>query len=113
MRRLPSKKSTANNRVPVRSERQSLILQLVFGREPAACGELVSPCFWSPNNSAGCVAKACCRFDQRIKNRLKVECRATNDLKHVCGGGLLLQRFPQFVQQPHVFDGDYRLGGEV
>ena len=37
----------------------------------------------------------------------------TDDAQHVGGGGLLLQRLPQFVQQPRVLDGDDGLGGEV
>ena len=39
--------------------------------------------------------------------------RAADDLEHVRGRGLLLQRFAQLVQQPRVLDGDHRLGGEV
>jgi hypothetical protein len=34
-------------------------------------------------------------------------------LRHVGGGGLLLQRFAQFVEQARVLDGDDGLGGEV
>ena len=32
------------------------------------------------------------RFDQRVEHRLQVEGRAADDLEHVGGGGLLLQR---------------------
>ena len=31
-------------------------------------------------------------FDQRIEHRLQIEGRAADDLEHVGGGGLLLQR---------------------
>ena len=31
-------------------------------------------------------------FDQRVENRLQIERRAADDLEHVGGGGLLLQR---------------------
>ena len=34
-------------------------------------------------------------------------------LQHVGGGGLLLQRLPQFVEQPRILDGDDGLRGEV
>ena len=34
-------------------------------------------------------------------------------LQHLRGCGLLLQRLPQFVEQPRVLDGDDRLRGEV
>ena len=33
------------------------------------------------------------RFDQRLEHRLQIEGRAADDLEHVGGGGLLLQRF--------------------
>ena len=46
------------------------------------------------------------RFDQRIEHRLQIEGRAADDLEHVGGGGLLLQRFAQLVEQPRVLDGD-------
>ena len=34
------------------------------------------------------------QFDKRIKHGLEIEGRAADDLEHVGGGGLLLQRFP-------------------
>ena len=52
-------------------------------------------------------------FDQRVEHRLQIEGRAADDLEHVGGGGLLLQRFAQLVEQPRVLDGDDGLGGEV
>ena len=39
------------------------------------------------------LAKSCSRLDQRVEHRLQIECRAANDLEHVGGGGLLLERF--------------------
>ena len=58
-------------------------------------------------------------FDQRIEHGLQIERRAADDLEHVGGGGLLLQRFGQIVgallhlvEQPHVLDRDHRLVGE-
>ena len=53
------------------------------------------------------------RLDQRIEHRLQIEGRAADDLEHVGGGGLLLQRFAQLVEQAGVLDGDDGLGGEV
>ena len=53
------------------------------------------------------------RFDQRVEHGLQIERRAADDLEHVGGGGLLLQRFAQFVEQPRVLDGDDGLRGEV
>src|SRR5262249_14545493 len=51
--------------------------------------------------------------DDRLKYRLNVSCRAADHLEHVSGGGLLLERFTKFVEQPRVLDGDHGLGGEV
>ena len=52
-------------------------------------------------------------FDQCIEHRLQIEGRAADDLEHVGGGGLLLQRLAQLVEQPRVLDGDDGLAGEV
>src|SRR5262249_35136389 len=59
------------------------------------------------------IAQSNRRLDQRIEHSLKVEGRAADDLKHVGGGSLLLQRFAQLVEQPCVLDGDDRLVGEI
>ena len=40
------------------------------------------------------------------QHRLQIEGRAADDLEHVGGGGLLLQRFAQLVEQARVLDGD-------
>ncbi len=52
-------------------------------------------------------------FHQRVEHRAQIEGRAADDLEHIGGGGLLLQRFAQFAEQPRVLDGDDGLGGEV
>ena len=52
-------------------------------------------------------------FDQRLQHDLQIEGRAADDLEHVGGGGLLLQRLAQLVEQAGVLDGDDGLGGEV
>ena len=48
-------------------------------------------------------------LDQRIEHRLQIEGRAADDLEHVGGGSLLLQRFAQLVEQAGILDGDHRL----
>ena len=64
-------------------------------------------------------AEARHRLHQRVENRLEIDGRAADDLEHVGGGGLLLQRLAkssvraQFLEQPRVLDGDHRLLGEV
>src|SRR5262249_28952351 len=51
--------------------------------------------------------------DQCFEHRLKIESRTANHLEHVGGGGLLLERFAQFVEQPRVLDSDHRLRREI
>src|SRR3974377_2383733 len=41
-----------------------------------------------------------------------MESRAADALEHIGSGGLLLQRFAQFVEKPRVLNGDHRLIGE-
>src|SRR5262249_50437116 len=52
-------------------------------------------------------------FDDRIEYLLQIERRAADDLEHVSGGGLLLQRLPQLIEKASVLDGDDGLAGEV
>src|SRR5262249_52763353 len=47
------------------------------------------------------------------KHDLQVEGRSADDLEHVGGRGLLLQRFAQFVEQPRVLDRDDGLLCEI
>ncbi len=65
------------------------------------------------------LAKASCGLDQRVENWLQIKRRATDDLEHIGGRRLLLQRFGKFpaaglhlVEQADVFDGNHRLVGE-
>src|SRR5262249_16161310 len=52
-------------------------------------------------------------LDQSVENGLKLEGRAADDLEHVGGGGLLLQRFAELVEQPRILDRDHGLVGET
>ena len=68
----------------------------------------------------------CCAPQSRVafsingfEDGLEVECRAADDLQHLGGRGLLLQRLGhlaiaglQLLEQPHVLDGDDGLVGE-
>src|SRR5262245_18695765 len=48
-----------------------------------------------------------------LEHGLKVAWRAGDDLEHVGGGGLLLQRFAQLIEQSRIFNRDNRLRGEI
>src|SRR5262245_10735525 len=52
-------------------------------------------------------------FNQRVEHRLQIERRAADDLEHISGGGLLLQRLAQLVEQARVLYGDDGLLSEV
>src|SRR5262245_42199574 len=59
------------------------------------------------------------RLNESIEYRLQVESRPADDLEHISGGGLLLQRFAQIAiarlqlsKQAHVLDRDNGLIGE-
>ena len=48
-----------------------------------------------------------------LEHRLEVARRARDDLQHLRGRRLLLQRLAQFVEQARVLDGDDGLAGEI
>ncbi len=59
------------------------------------------------------------RFHQRVEHGLQIEGRAADDLQHVGGGGLLLQRLGQLlrarlhlIEQAYISDRDHRLIGK-
>ena len=71
------------------------------------------------DNAIGRIAELDRRSSQAVEHRVEVERRATDDLQHVGGRSLLLQRLAQviglglyLVEQPRVLDGDRRLIGE-
>jgi hypothetical protein len=49
----------------------------------------------------------------RLEHWLQFAGRARNDLQHVGGGGLLLQRLSQLLQQARVLDRHHGLGGKI
>ena len=51
-------------------------------------------------------------FGHRIQHRLNIRRRAGDDTQDFTRRSLLLQRFLQFLKQPHVLDGDHRLVGK-
>ena len=64
-------------------------------------------------------AQARRRLHERVEHRLQIKSRAADDLEHIGGCGLLLQRFLQlarpllhFLEQPRVLDRDHCLISE-
>ena len=53
------------------------------------------------------------QFDQGVEHSLEIEGRTADDLEHVRSGGLLLQGFPQLIEQPRILDRDDGLPGEI
>src|SRR5262245_51412145 len=84
-----------------------------FGREAVACNEGVSVSLWTMDSCAVSFTELRGRLDERVEHNLQIECRATNDLKHVGGGRLLLQRFSQLIQQSRILDRDHGLCCEI
>src|SRR5262249_37773960 len=85
----------------------------VFTREPVARFEVVSFALRSTYGYHVRLAKARCRLNKRVQNGLQIEGRAADDLEHVGGGGLLLQRFAQLIEQACVLDSDHSLFRKV
>ena len=52
-------------------------------------------------------------LQHRPEHQFQLAGRTADNLEHVGGGGLLLERFAQLAEQPRVLDGDDGLGGEV
>src|SRR5262249_16358044 len=64
------------------------------------------------DNGLICLAQSDSRLCQRIEHRLQVKSGAADNLEHVGGRGLLLQRLAQLVEQARVLDRDRRLISE-
>jgi hypothetical protein len=67
---------------------------------------------WTCANK-GITATRSAGLNQRVEHRLQIERGAADNLEHVGGGGLLLQRLPQLVEQAGVLDCDDGLIGEI
>src|SRR5262245_29927599 len=84
------------------------------GRLSVRCLNLIKVFFLGEGDIAHIrLAETRGRFEQSIENGVEVKSGSADDLEHVGGGGLLLECFTQFVEQPGVLDGDDGLSGEV
>src|SRR5262245_7293187 len=59
------------------------------------------------------LTQSCRRLDQCVEHGLEVEGGAADHLEHVGGGGLLLKRFAQLIEQAGVLDGDDGLARKI
>src|SRR5262249_31918731 len=92
-----SKKGSAprreREREPVLLDALVLFLGMAVARGPAV-DFTVAP----EQHDVVCLAKPGCRLCKRVQHGLQIERRAADDLEHVGGGGLLLQRFGEIVR---------------
>src|SRR5262249_30083822 len=84
-----------------------------FGRETVGLCSEEYPALLPGDGRAVGVAKPGSRFHKGVEHGLQIEGRAADDLEYVGGGGLLLQRLAQFVEQAGVLNGNDRLCGEI
>src|SRR5262245_62116391 len=85
----------------------------IFRRVSVGRLKIVDCAFRSTDDSCIRLAQPRRRLDKGIQHRLQIESRPADDLEHVGGGGLLLQRLAQLVEQSGVLDSDDGLRGEV
>src|SRR4029453_15521657 len=67
---------------------------------------------YSENNRAVFPPNSCGVFGDSVQYRLNICRRAGDDAKDLARRRLLFQRLFQFVEKPHVLNGDHRLLGE-
>src|SRR5215471_6768503 len=77
----------------------------VFTREPVVRFEVVIFALRSTYVHRVRLTQAGGRLDKCIEHGLQIESRAADDLEHVSGSGLLLQRFTQLAEQARVSAG--------
>src|SRR5262245_4853807 len=107
------RRGPADQRLTTR--RYGLLLHplLVFERKTMACSEAIDIALPPENKCEVRLAKPLRRFNQRVEHDLHVEGGTADRLEHVGGGGLLLERLAQLVEQPGVLDGDDGLLGKI
>src|SRR5215831_11312307 len=91
----------------------------ILGRCIMKCDPTKGIAFTKIQSAKPCLANLGGVLKDRGENRVEVAWRGTNNLEHVGGSGLLLQRFRKIpgtrlhlVEQTHVLDCDRRLIGE-
>src|SRR5262245_6434047 len=110
----------SNNRMTARYVRMESNLITPLGLQSVGRCKLIHFADPAAKNAHIRSAQAGRRLNKAVEHGLQVECRAADDLEHVSGRGLLLQRLAQIgraltqlVEQPRVLDGDDRLVSKV
>src|ERR1700730_6275258 len=106
MNRSSFERSPSGNCSGTNRDRMTLHVLIEVGRDTMARDDFIRLAFWTTDDCGVGLTQAMRRFDQGIEHSLQVKGRTADDLEHVCGGSLLLQRFAQFVEQARVLDGD-------
>src|ERR1700732_4323669 len=75
-----------------RRKREGLVRFNVFGRETVTCRDIITFVSRAENLGHVRLAKPGGGLDQRVQHGSEVEGRAADDLEHVGGRGLLLER---------------------
>src|SRR5262249_23037670 len=78
---------------------QSLDILDELGRVTVSLREEEHPVFLPSYRGVVGATKAASRFNECLQHRLEIEGRAADNFQHVGGGGLLLQRLSQLVEQ--------------
>jgi len=119
MNDLTSENGTPRDTSPARFKPDCFHMSMQFGRNPVTRRMLIVRTSKAMSGRHISIAQPSGRFHQRVEHGLQIEGRTADDLEHVGGGGLLLQRFAQLggallhvVEQPHVLDRNHRLVGE-
>src|SRR5215472_3543946 len=79
---------------------------LQFGREAITRSDAIDVAVTEEDAAPFSLAKSRPRLRKSVQHDLEIERRTANNLENICGGGLLLQGFAQFIEQPRVLDGD-------
>src|SRR4029079_17170051 len=103
-----------------RPESEALQEFFLFGRQPPICGQAEAVIFRLKDDPLIRLAQLRSRLDKSVQHGLQIERRTADDLEHVGGCSLLLQRFgkivgalAKFVEQARILDGDYGLRCEL
>src|SRR5262245_27907087 len=105
--------TSANNCSSPSLDRDTFQKFLGLGNVIVACGQTIDLAFWLPNVCIFRFAQPSSRLHEGVQHHLQVKRRTADDLEDIGGGGLLLKRFTQLIEQPCVLDGDDGLSCEV